>query len=232
MTRRSREHRDQPHDHRRLASRPCRRGSDAMLLHDRRAPDAIGRRLMLSRTRSSSACISVMARSSPSSRLQASHRAGRPVSELDRRDPTCRWQPFATANSIVFEPCNHVGCVEVYTSGCTGLACSRNTVRERSIMRRIELAAWQASDRRRAAAEPSPRIDPFGRMPRHQPSWEGEVRLSEISLLEPLEDIRRIFRQACDARSRFLLRIPNLTRSRSLGGWTSSALDSFVGPKT
>lgn len=80
----------------------------------------------------------------------------------------------------------HVGCVEVYTYWRHWPCVFPPTWSGDEASAQDRADSLAGVDRRRAAGEPSPRVDPFGRMPRDQPSWEGEVRLPEISLLEPI----------------------------------------------
>jgi hypothetical protein len=129
----------------------------------------------------------------------------------------------------------HVGCVEVYTYWrhwpCVfpqhGLGAKH--------LRRIELAAWQASIVARAADEPSPRVDPFRLI--HSDGCRVINRVGKGKYAYPRylfsnrsEDIRRIFREACGsvgvrATNPKPDEISNARRADVV------ALDSFVGPK-
>jgi len=161
-----------------------RRGGE-MQHHDRRAPDARDADWMLSRTRSSSACISVTDRSlailvrtssawcrTPTIRTHRGDRA------RDRNRSPLRTRSYS--NRATCRVCRGVHLLEA-------LAVRVPPTRSGDEASAQDRAGGLASvDRRGAADEPSPWVDPFGRMPRHQPSWEGEVRLPEVSLLEPI----------------------------------------------
>ena len=161
-----------------------RRG-DETLLHDRRAADARDADWMLSRTRSSSACISVTGRSLAILVPTSFAWCRTPAIELDRRDPACdgNRSPLRTRSYSNRATCRVCRGVHLLEALAVRVPPTRSGDEASAQDRADSLASV---DRRRAADEPSPRVDPFGRMPRHQPSWEGEVRLPKVSLLEPI----------------------------------------------
>ena len=77
-------------------------------------------------------------------------------------------------------------------TGAHGRVCFPQHGPGRKHIRRIELAAWQQSDRGRAPTEPSPRADPFRRLPRREPRQDEAAKrarplqVSALLLLQPL----------------------------------------------
>ena len=186
---------------------------------------------MLSPTRSSSVCISVTGRSLAILVPTSFAWCRTPAIRTRSKRSGVRWQPFATANSIVFEPCNMSGVSRCTPTGGIGRACSPNTVRGRSI---CAGSSWRPGKRRSSPEQPTSLL----RGLIHSDGCRVINRVGKGKYAYPRylfsnrsEDIRRIFREACDSVG---VRPTNpkpdeISIARRVD---VVALDSFVGSKT
>jgi hypothetical protein len=206
-----------------------RRG-DETLLHDRRAPDARDADWMLSRTRSSSACLGdgSIARHPRAYKLRVVQDARYPnsIEEIRRAMATVRHCELDRIRTV-----QHVGCVEVYTYWKHWPCVFPQHGPGMKHQRRIELAAWQASI---IAEQPTSLL----RGLIHSDGCRVINRVGKGKYAYPRylfsnrsEDIRRIFREACDSVG---VRPTNPKPDEISVARRADvvALDSFVGPKT
>jgi hypothetical protein len=197
---------------------------------DHRAPDAMDASWRSALMRSCSASISVTARS-PGILVRTSSGSSRtPDTRTRSRRSVTQWQPFATANSIVFEPFTMSGVSRCAPTGHWPCVFPQHGPGMKH-QRRIELAAWQASI---IAEQPTSLL----RGLIHSDGCRVINRVGKGKYAYPRylfsnrsEDIRRIFREACDSVG---VRPTNPKPDEISVARRADvvALDSFVGPKT